>query len=63
MTQLEEAQQALHALMTGRRVVKIQKDGRSVEYTATSKQDLEHYINQLESQADIGKRRRPAGVY
>ncbi len=61
--QLIEARNALHALMTGKQVVRIQKNGRSVEYTATSKRELEQYINQLERQADSGKRRRPAGVH
>jgi flagellar biosynthesis chaperone FliJ len=62
-SQLSEARAALHALMTGKQVVRIQKDGRSVEYTATRKRDLEQYINQLERQIDNNKRRRPAGVY
>ena len=38
--QLLEARNALHALMTGKRVVRIQKYGRSVEYTETSKREL-----------------------
>ena len=62
-SQLLEARNALHALMTGKRVVRIQKNGRSVEYTATSKRELQEYIFQLESQANSSKRRRPAGVY
>lgn len=60
---LAEARQALHALMTGKQVVRIQKDGRSVEYSAVNKRDLVAYINQLERQHDNNQRRRPAGVY
>jgi hypothetical protein len=60
--QLQEARNALHSLMTGKQVVRIQKNGRSVEYTAINKRELEQYINQLERQADNNKRRRPAGV-
>jgi hypothetical protein len=60
--QLQEARNALHSLMTGKQVVRFQKNGRSVEYTAINKRELEQYINQLERQADNNKRRRPAGV-
>lgn len=61
--QIQDAKDALHNLMMGRSVVSIQKDGRSVQYTATTKRDLEAYINYLEQNADSSKRRRPAGVY
>ena len=61
--QIIDAKNALHNLMMGRSVVSIQKDGRSVQYTATNKRDLEAYINLLEQRLDNNKRRRPAGVY
>lgn len=43
MTRQEElaaARAALHDLMTGKRVATVQKDGRRVEFTATSVSDL-----------------------
>ncbi len=36
ITELQEARVALHDLMTGKRVATVQKDGRQVEFTATS---------------------------
>ncbi len=45
MTRQEElaaARAALHDLMTGKRVATVQKDGRRVEFTATSVSDLKH---------------------
>lgn len=60
---LEEARSALHGLMTGRRVATVQKDGRRVEFTATSVGDLRKYISDLEETLRTGARRRgPAGV-
>jgi hypothetical protein len=38
--QIIEARNAMHSLITGNQVVRSQKDGRSVEYTATRKRDL-----------------------
>ncbi|MBN0646231.1 gpW family protein, partial [Pseudomonas aeruginosa] len=48
-TELLEARSALHDLMTGKRVATVQKDGRRVEFTATSVGDLKRYIAELES--------------
>ncbi len=53
MTRQEElaaARAALHDLMTGKRVATVQKDGRRVEFTATSVSDLKKYIAELEVQ-------------
>ena len=62
--QLDEARTALHQLLLGRRAVKVQKDGRTVEYTPANKRELEEYIGQLEATLGIGTRRRgPAGVF
>ena len=61
--QIQDAKDALHNLMMGRSVVSIQKDGRSVQYTATTKRDLEAYIHSLEQRENLNKRRRPAGAY
>ena len=41
---LDAARAALHDLMTGKRVATVQKDGRRVEFTATSVADLKKYI-------------------
>ncbi|WP_407236960.1 phage head-tail joining protein [Escherichia coli] len=70
MTRQEElaaARAALHDLMTGKRVATVQKDGRRVEFTATSVSDLKYkrkYIAELEVQTGMTQRRRgPAGFY
>jgi hypothetical protein len=61
---LDGARSALHDLMTGKRVATVQKDGRRVEFTATSVSDLKKYIADLEVQIGITQRRRgPAGFY
>lgn len=62
--ELDSARAALHDLMTGKRVATVQKDGRRVEFTATSVTDLKKYIADLEVQVGIIPRRRgPAGFY
>lgn len=61
---LDSARDALHDLMTGKRVATVQKDGRRVEFTVTSVSDLKKYIADLEVQVGITQRRRgPAGFY
>ncbi|EKC7217686.1 gpW family protein [Salmonella enterica] len=62
MTELIEARAALHGLMTGKRVATVQKDGRRVEFTATSVSDLKKYIAEMEASLKTGGRRGPAGV-
>lgn len=63
-TELDSARAALHDLMTGKRVATVQKDGRKVEFTATSVTELKKYIADLEVQIGITHRRRgPAGFY
>jgi predicted house-cleaning NTP pyrophosphatase (Maf/HAM1 superfamily) len=63
-TQLQEARDALHRLVTGTSTVSIQRDGKKVEFAQANRSDLERYINQLEVQmgAGHGRRRGPAGV-
>lgn len=63
-TQLQEARDALHRLVTGTSTVSIQRDGKKVEFAQANRSDLERYINQLEVQigAGQGRRRGPAGV-
>ncbi|ELW7494985.1 gpW family protein [Salmonella enterica] len=62
MAELIEARAALHDLMTGKRVATVQKDGRRVEFTATSVSDLKKYIAEMEASLKTGGRRGPAGV-
>lgn len=61
--ELEEARLALRELMTGARVVSIQKDGRRVDYSQVSIGELKKYIRELEAQLGVSGRRPPAGVY
>lgn len=61
---LDSARAALHDLMTGKRVARVQKDGRLVEFTAASVSDLKQYISDLEVQLGNTQRRRgPARFY
>lgn len=62
-TKLEQARLAKHQIITGTKAVKVQKDGRSVEYNQANLYQLESYIQQLESELGSGKLRRPMGVY
>ena len=67
MTRQEElaaARAALYDVIPGKRVATVQKDGRRVEFTATSVSDLKKYIAELEVQTCMTQRRRgPAGFY
>jgi hypothetical protein len=60
---LQEAQDALHQLVIGKKAVKIQKDGRSVEFTPATRSELELYIRQLQSELNTGSMRRPSRVF
>lgn len=62
-TKLAEAREAYHALVTGQSVVRIQRDGKTVEFSQASKRDLAAYIASLESQTGgAGRRMRPGRV-
>ncbi|MDX1816106.1 MAG: gpW family head-tail joining protein [Marinobacter sp.] len=62
-TQLLEARDAYHKLLTGQAVVQIQRDGKTVQFQQSSKADLAAYIASLESQlGSSGRRRGPARV-
>ncbi|ELI7554875.1 phage head-tail joining protein, partial [Shigella sp. FC6516] len=54
--------QARLDLLTGKRVVSVQKDGRRIEYTAASLNELNRAINDAESVLGTTRRRRPLGV-
>lgn len=58
-TQLLEARNAYHNLLTGQAVVRIQRDGKTVEYSQANRADLKAYISSLEDEIN-GRRRRPA---
>lgn len=61
--QLMEAKAAYHKLMTGQAVVRIQRDGKTVEFRAADRSELRAYITELEAQLSTGPiRRRPARV-
>jgi hypothetical protein len=63
VNQLAEAHAARHKLLTGTRVVKVTKDGMTVEYTSSSLGELNTYIQNLETIVNgVNKRRPPAGV-
>ncbi|EEQ1708458.1 phage head-tail joining protein, partial [Escherichia coli] len=50
-------------LLTGKRVVSVQKDGRRIEYTAASLDELNRAINDAELVlGTTRRRRRPLGV-
>lgn len=62
LAQLEEAWAALHRLRIGKQVVKLQREGRMVEYSPANAAALEQYVKQLEQELGIGSMRRPIGV-
>ena len=60
---LLEAETALHNLSTGRSVVSVAKDGKTVTYSAANRGDLERYINALKDESTTTTfRRGPMGV-
>lgn len=62
--ELNQARAALHDLVLGKRAVKIQKDGRTVEYQQVNIDELRIYIQQLQSDLGVGTTRRgPVGVF
>ncbi|ELD0488185.1 gpW family protein [Escherichia coli] len=61
--ELQALRQARIDLLTGKRVVSVQKDGRRVEFTQASLNDLNRAINDAEvMQGTASRRRRPLGV-
>ena len=63
LAQLEQAKQALHELMIGKKAVKLQQNGRSVEFQPADIQKLKSYIAELETNIGTSSRRRgPAGI-
>ncbi|EPC8603884.1 phage head-tail joining protein [Escherichia coli] len=49
VAELQALRQARLDLLTGKRVVSVQKDGRRIEYTAASLDELKRAINDAES--------------
>ncbi|EOU3281683.1 gpW family head-tail joining protein [Shigella flexneri] len=62
VAELQALRQARLDLLTGKRVVSVQKDGRRIEYTAASLNELNCAINDAESVLGTTRRRRPLGV-
>lgn len=61
--ELQALRQARLDLLTGKRVVSVQKDGRKIEYTAASLSELTRAINDAETMlGTIRSRGRPLGV-
>lgn len=58
---ISEAEDALHELSLGRRVVSLSRNGKAMTYTATNRVDLELYIARLKSQKNTSSR-RPMGI-
>lgn len=54
---LAEAEQALHDLTLGNKVVSITRDGKRVDFQQSTIQELRNYISQLEA-LTTGKPRR-----
>lgn len=61
--ELDEARRALHELMTGKRAVTVQKDGRRVEFSVVNVSDLKKYIKELEDELGLSGRRPPVRFY
>lgn len=59
---LEEAEDALHLLLTGTQEVEIQYDQTRVKYTQANIDELRRYIALLKGEIDTTKRRRPFGI-
>jgi hypothetical protein len=60
---LIEAEQALHALQIGKRIVSISKDGRQVQYSQATISELRFYIDEIRTALGLPSRRLPpAGV-
>ena len=63
VAELQALRQARLDLLTGKRVVSVQKDGRRIEYTAASLDELNREINDAELVlGTTRRRRRPLGV-
>lgn len=60
---LSDAENALHGLITGKRIVSISKGDRQVQYSQANIGDLRAYIDEIRSALGLPSRRRgPAGV-
>ncbi|EMK7899224.1 phage tail protein [Escherichia coli] len=63
VAELQALRQARLDLLTGKRVVSVQKDGRRIENTAASLDELKRAINDAELVlGTTRRRRRPLGV-
>ena len=63
ITQLQEAQDALHKLAMGKQVVSVMYDGRRIEFQPTDINRLESHIAKLQAELGTSSRRSgPCGV-
>tara|TARA_R110001599_G_scaffold100770_7_gene258114 strand:- start:7491 stop:7694 length:204 start_codon:yes stop_codon:yes gene_type:complete len=61
--ELDEARKALHDLLLGKKAIKLQQNGRSVEYQQADVEKLKTYVSELSMQlGSATTRRRPLGV-
>ncbi len=61
--QLQDAQNALHQLQLGSKIVSISKGGRTVQFNQVTIDQLKAYIEELKYELGYAtKRRRAAGV-
>ncbi|HWK55368.1 MAG TPA: gpW family head-tail joining protein [Hyphomicrobiales bacterium] len=62
--QLQEAEAALHKLITGKQVVSVTIDGVQTQYTPAQVPVLRAYVNELRAELGVGvtNRCRPARV-
>lgn len=58
LEQLQEAQQALHDLMTGQQIVEITLNGRTTKFTPANCGQLRLYIEELNQQLNVMSNRR-----
>ena len=60
---LADAREKYHLLLTGAARVKVQKNGRMIEYQQADASKLKDYIIALEAECGTPKRRAPARVF
>tara|TARA_R110000764_G_scaffold30729_1_gene71032 strand:- start:411 stop:656 length:246 start_codon:yes stop_codon:yes gene_type:complete len=62
---LKEAVEAYDSLLTGKKAVKVERNGRMVEFTKVNKVELKSYIDEIQRAINPttgGRNRRPARI-
>lgn len=62
LTRLDEAEQAMHDLLTGVKEVSLSYNGRNVSYSQTNINDLRMYIADLQRTLGIKPQRRRGAI-